>query len=447
MSSSPVPPSLRFSCCGNTWPEAHHGRIGVSGGLPHACSGSVLWRPACCSPAFNWFLSPVIWPESEAAASAYSWDRAGIPPRALLAWVAPNVFGNPRDGNSLVSIPSVHLPGALSAFQSWLSRDLNYNEMMGGYIGSLIFLLAPLSLLCCRHRRLWPWAAGMMLFCYSVVLGVPGITYLVDHLPGFRVANNDRLSLLAGFASLINAAYMLDYLVRARKRLAAVSRESFDGCCPVVSVLSLPLPYYCFWRQKGTFSPPARQSGASLAFFSFVLAAALAGALGVLRRNWGVTPALIGLALLLFMEASCMGLNYNPSFDLRNRYPVTPGIALLQQHAAEGSILFLGGTLPPDIPTMYGPSRSPRLRRAWRFIPHHQRMSELFHIQGQQQNIDYIPTMASLQNCNARYPWNIHYVAVGAPSPLAADFLREYGAAVIYQGPDLFIARVTTVSR
>ncbi len=65
-------------------------------------------------------------------------------PRILLTWLAPNVFGNPRDNNSAVSIFSIPAPQPI---ERWLVKDENFNEAIGGYVGSAFLLASPFGLL------------------------------------------------------------------------------------------------------------------------------------------------------------------------------------------------------------------------------------------------------------------------------------------------------------
>ena len=367
-------------------------------------------------------------------------SNMGIPIRGLAAWFFPTIYGNPRDGNAVYAITSVTLPKFLQFATPMLTDNLNFNEMMGGYVGSITLVLAMASAFWCRSHRIWHWAAMFGGFCLLVAIGSWPVANLIRFIPGFGVSNNCRLMMMTGFCAIVMGSLMLDELIRwaseARPpRLSAGAKWAFIAMsCVAVALVGLAA------GRHG--SPTMLQMIRSVALTWSLGTVAFALTLAMLHRKLAPTYFVLGLTTCLMIEICSYGLNFNPSFDFRERFPVTPGIAFLQKNAGEANTLFLDGTLPPDLPTVYH-IHDLRIYDAMENHAHHELMFKLFNIhEGHSQKICTVPSPLFLVQCNQQYALNIRYVVIGRPSAMSGEFRNKYKNSMVYEGPDFLIARV-----
>ncbi len=229
-------------------------------------------------------------PFAEQLASSADWVESThalgrtLPPEAWLGALAPDYFGRPRAGQLY------HGP-------------LNYNEI-GLYIGITPLALAAtaIALVAIRPRRTarGPAGAAIVIFtvwaavCGSVVLGVPGVSGLIHHVPLFSKADNLRLLLGVQFAGCMLAGSLWTQLVRAPTRVAACTLVAASALTLVAlgTMLVLPGPHGLAAPTQGLRqlwadpSEPARLENRSLRMLASLLCA-MAGAvwaLGTARR-------------------------------------------------------------------------------------------------------------------------------------------------------------------
>ncbi len=249
--------------------------------------------------------------------------------------------------------------------------------------------------------------------------------------------------LLLGFAVLLLGSRGIDELLhRARQAsLAGGPRRTVALRLAVALALVLLATGGAVALEAPGRSAPVRQAFHEAGWL-MVRLGVMGLALLLVRLAWlSVNRAVAIIALTLLVEAFSYAHGYNPVLDLNTRYPApTGGIRYLQANQGSASTLFLGGTLPPDLPTVYH-IRDLRVYDALEPREHLQIMERLFHPQGQRQSIDFIPTPDLLAQA-AREGLHIRFVAAGGSGILAEPLRQAYPAAIVYVGPDFVIARV-----
>jgi hypothetical protein len=364
-------------------------------------------------------------------------------PRVVLSWLVPKVFGSPRDGTEQISWAKFHFPSFFSGLDVWASTRVNFNESVGGYVGSVFLLLMPIAFLRPGRRRWVYWIGGLMLISLLLGCSIEPVVWLFNHVPGFAVVNNTRMQLIWGMFTVILGAFGLDYILGMRSRLSPVISTSLFTAGLVIAG-ALALGYFVFQSAAGRGPASLFPSHEGLKQVSFLMLR-----LGVLsvaaslfwRWRIGAAAMVAIVALLVGSEAMSYAMNYNPAFDLDRRYPVTPGIRFLQSHAGANWTLFLGDVLFPDMPTIYG-IRDLRSYDAMERQSFREVLVRRLHIDPTLDQVNWVPDSMSIHAVEEELHLQIAYVAVHAPGKLAEGARSEYRGELQYQGPDFVIYSV-----
>ncbi len=271
-----------------------------------------------------------------------------MPLRSLVTLAIPDFYGHPGD--------SFH----------WNDTALggnNYAEW-AAYVG-----IAPLVL--ALVGALLPWRVGRSERRFGVALaaaslliamGTPLAAPLYFLVPGFsQTGNPARILILLAFALALLAGFGVD----------ALRERSAGRALPIAVVLLLLVAAFgasqgaSFAAERRAVLPPLDQllalalPGTLLAGLWLALTLVIVAALRRTPRAATAIPLLAALDLLVW------GMSYNPTAPMTAVYPVTPGIAWLQEHARESLIAPINprwslsatapaqAVLPPNALTVY----------------------------------------------------------------------------------------------
>ena len=148
--------------------------------------------------------------------------------------------------------------------------------------------------------------------------------------------------------------------------------------------------------------------------------------------------------LIIILDVFVYGFNYNPTYNLENGYPITPGIQFLQKNTDTEKVLFIGLTLPPNLATYY---RIHDLRNydAMQNREFTNQFHAAFSTNGSWELINYLPSMEAIKAANSQYKFNIRYIAIGTNSDLMENFITCYSQNIVYKGNDLIVADIVDV--
>ncbi|HEX9985886.1 MAG TPA: YfhO family protein [Thermoanaerobaculia bacterium] len=242
-----------------------------------------------------------------------TWPQVG---HRLRAYAFPFLDGTPNVEEE---------PHAKAVAHTWLSTP---------YAGTLLFALTLYALFAVRSREKW-------FFLFAIVWGTisglspPGYTHLLERLPGFSFAVNDRLVYFAGLGFGVLAAMGLAEWLRKPSRALA---WSCLGVAATVLIAAL--------TSRTALSPDFVRLGAMRAILPLLL---LAAAVLVIR-----TPRIIVVVLaLILIQRVAETAWLQPTHPRDAFFPPFPGRELMQ--APEPfRIVAVGHLLPPAIATHYG---------------------------------------------------------------------------------------------
>lgn len=202
------------------------------------------------------------------------------------------------------------------------------------YAGALLLPLALLGLVRARSRERW-FFAGAVVWGFGSGLALPGLTQLLNVLPGFDIAVNDRMIVFATLGTCMLAA----------RGIAAVQEREAGSPALFLIGFAILVAAGAYLIPSGV-SPDYRLVGAIRAIAPMLLAA---GAVIVLPARV-VAAALIGLLLL---QRAGETASLQPTVPKRAFYPPFPGLELLKAEEPF-RIVATGTMLPPAISTHYG---------------------------------------------------------------------------------------------
>jgi hypothetical protein len=239
--------------------------------------------------------------------------------------------------------------------------EVNYNERTF-YAGVVALLLAIVALATRGGwRRKAPFAV-LMLIGLAIPLHTPGLYTLLEHLPVFKLVQNQRLHFVFELATAVLAAFglqaLLDRPAGDRARFAVLAAALAFGLVafaligPSGTDLGHLLRHFATGRD---FQSNHVLELTSVTWF-LLLAAGVGAALLVARRRpaWGawVAAALVALALVDMLH---FAHGYQPMGPASKVIPpTTPAISYLQEHAREGRFAGLEYALPQDWSMTYG---------------------------------------------------------------------------------------------
>lgn len=243
---------------------------------------------------------------------------APLPAISLVAWLLPNVFGHPQG-------PAYWLDGP--NFQS-----------ISGYAS----VLAPLLALVALRPREWSvpvrGLALVMLVTGLAVYGCPPFPWVLQRLPLFRSAMNERLVMMLVVSLATLGGLGVDRLTRHRPRRPLLIAAGLAGLvCAGAGVACLNAP-----AVLPTLGPALVRCGIVVAGSAALLAA-------------GAKPWV--LVLVAALDLGAWGFRFNPTTPREQHYPVTPFIARLQEalhDQPQRRLLARGYIFPAETPSRYG---------------------------------------------------------------------------------------------
>ncbi|MDQ2686516.1 MAG: YfhO family protein, partial [Armatimonadota bacterium] len=272
-----------------------------------------------------------------------------MPPLALVTLFLPGFYGNPTQGTF------------------WLPEVIRTNGGPGAFMENACYLgVLALGLACIGAITTWRNQPATRFFAVSALLalllalGTPLNALLFFGIPGFAQSGSPgRILVLWTFCAAMLAATGANALLEGK-----LGRGLFLSLGVLLLTFLLTL--------GGTLAGIGRGEAATnltgLSDQWRLPAGILLGGVAVCllwRRKTLSTPAfgalLVGLVATDLLAAN---IGFNRTTAPANVYPITPGIAFLQRHAAEGRVMPLNrqwslftappAILPPNAATVYG---------------------------------------------------------------------------------------------
>ncbi|WKZ30855.1 MAG: hypothetical protein QY318_03330 [Candidatus Dojkabacteria bacterium] len=382
----------------------------------------------------------------------------GQPPAAALTWFVPNIYGNPRDDIYTHAFPTLSLD---KGFELTFAPLTNYNESVQGFAGLIFIIIAPLALLAKKYRSLVILLIALNIFILLMSLRIWPIFQLVTEIPPFDLAPNHRLLLLFGMNNIILGVIALQYIFRGEGVFHRIpSNYRYAGIVFFMGLLILCASLLVYVTESQLLSialvdqlmiigSDLRADAiamvnysmkqiliSAILLISFLLVILLYSG-GKLSR-WHATAIIF---IIFAIDIVSYAYNYNPSYDLNSRFPVTPGIQFLQENTTEERVLFIDTTLPPNIATQYKihDLRSYDAMGEKQFT---ERFYEAYSPQGPWELIQYLPDMEVVASNNEKYDFNVKYIAIGTGSEMAEQFQEKYNHRIVFRGSDMLVALV-----
>jgi membrane protein YfhO len=272
-----------------------------------------------------------------------------LPFSSLKTAVFPDWWGRP----SAIE-PASDASNALALFVDYSERTF--------YAGTVALLLACVGLLARGEwRRKAPFVvlgvAGM-----ALALRAPGLYWLYTHLPVLKDVEAQRLHFAFELGVALLAAFglqaLLDGPLRARAWLGVPLLAVAGGAFALATAHPQPgdVAHTIAHLLHGT----GYRAKAVLAMTSVVWFLLFAVGVGVLlalaraRPRWRTGVAL-ALVALVVVDAYHFAGNFQPMApESKVIPPITPAVAYLQRHRADGRIAGVGYAMPNDWPLVYG---------------------------------------------------------------------------------------------
>lgn len=213
-------------------------------------------------------------------------------------------------------------------------RDVRHGWLATAYAGSLLFAPALFALLRVRSRQKWFFGIAA-LFGLGIGTSAPGFTDLLNHLPGFQFAVNDRMIYFAVLGIAALAAIGIDAWLREQPRLLPALMIAIAALLLLVALVA-----------DTDLSPTYVRVNAARAIVPLLLGT------GVIALMRAPRAAIAILGLLLVQRIGEAG-GLQPTVPRAAFYPPFPGLELMQHHEPF-RIVGVGVTLPPATSTHYG---------------------------------------------------------------------------------------------
>lgn len=212
--------------------------------------------------------------------------------------------------------------------------EVRHGWLPTAYAGSLLFAPAIYALARARSREKW-FFLGAVIVGIGAGISAPGVTHLLNRLPVFRIAVNDRMVAFAaiGIATLA-AIGVAEWMRHPSRRLTWTA--GVVGALITIAAFSLPSDVSADYLRLGT----ARA----------VLPLLLGAAASALLPAPAAAQTII--ILLLLQRAGETG-TIQSSVPRAAFYPDFPGLSLMRS-AAPFRIVAVGTMLPPATSTHYG---------------------------------------------------------------------------------------------
>lgn len=319
------------------------------------CAGIVL------ALAFG-LAAPQLLPVMELARVSH---RAGGP----ATWAAYQ--GYVRLALPFINLVTLFLPGFFGSPTRGTYWGIGLNGGPGAYMenacyGGVLTLLLALTGLAATWRlnqttRFFAVAAIISLL---LALGTPLNALPFFGLPGFaQTGSPGRILVLWSLCMSVLAAIGAEAVLRANWRALR------NGLFVFVALFVIAFGYTAFWISRHA---PAGTLAANLTAESDLWRLPLGLLLGAgaglwLWRRGSIKAPMLGAAIVILVGADLLasGYGFNRTAKAANVYPITPVIAYLQQHRAEGRIIPLNrrwsltsapplAVLPPNAAMVYG---------------------------------------------------------------------------------------------
>lgn len=365
-------------------------------------------------------------------------DAVALLPAAMLVTHGSSVTGRLGGGitNPLSAARTLLFPdwwgrpgGAMSAGPT----DFNERTVYAGVLAAVLAASALLSRGAWRRQASFA-VLGLVGLCAT--FGVPGVHWLVVHLPGLNSVQDARLLLLTDFAIAGLAAFGLQRLCERRGRLRVMWLIGATLAVGLVSALSLhpslhELRTTVNHLRTGTQYDSAHILSLTAVAWTFILLGV--AVIGVVvcyrRRSWRLLAPL--LLLVAVADAYHFAGRFQPIGPAHRTIPPRPpAVAFLQRRAGQGRTVGLQNALwndyqmvyhLPDVRSYDPPYPDQRYLRLWRLAYPAQPDSVGLYL-------DSItpPGLQVLDVLGARF-----IVQDPASPPIAAPGLRQ-----VYSGPD-----------
>lgn len=247
-----------------------------------------------------------------------------------LTHLFPRLFGSNADG-------SYWFPGFNSA------------EINGGFIGVIPIALGIVALFRLHDRRFALTHGMIVLFCLTVVYGIPPVYQLITAIPGYKMSYNFRLVLPMAFSLIVLAARQLDQSLNEHRLrdpiLAGV------GLVGLLIITSVPL-----WIHTVRIAPGSQRtihsSDVAAAVVPLLLLICIA-AFPVIRRWQFIPIVLLGVTT---GELLWCGRQFNRDIDpaLLSVKPASVDFLRLDPPENLFRVLPLGFAYPPHLSSIYG---------------------------------------------------------------------------------------------
>lgn len=277
---------------------------------------------------------------------------AQMPFSAIVSTLFPDWWGRPS-GLSVFG-PSIPLP-------SGLAQEVSFNERTF-FAGVVPLLMAVVALLASsRWRAKLPFVV-LGVVALAVPLHGPGVYWLVEHLPGFELVQNQRMHFVFELAVAVLAAFGLDAILdegRSRGRMLVAPLLGLVAVVVAVVVLKPSandvdqvVRHFAQGVDVVNVKALPLTSVAWFALLSLAVALLLAA---VWRRPRWAAAAAVALVLLAALDMLRFADGYQPMGQPAKVVPpVTPAIQYLMRHADDGRIAAIGTALPNDWTLVYG---------------------------------------------------------------------------------------------
>ena len=312
--------------------------------------------------------TPVTWQ------SYQNYVALGLPWINLLTLFLPGFFGSPTQGTYW----GVMTNGGPSAYVE-----------NACYIGILALGLAFLGVgQTWRHSPQTRFFTVAAVVALLMALGTPLDALLYFGLPGFSQSGSPGRvlvvwTLCASVLAAVGAEALVQGAVRRDRATVAAPATAFGAA------FLLSLGGTIFWITRFALAGALQRNLPLVGDLWRVPVGILLGAAALLwlRRRGTLSSPAMGLLLAVLAGTDLLAANwgYNRTAAIRQVYPVTPGIAYLQQHAGTDRVLALNhgwsiegnrpppAILPPNTATVYGLNDvagydSLLTRRAFRFM-------------------------------------------------------------------------------
>jgi len=209
------------------------------------------------------------------------------------------------------------------------------------YSGSLLFAPAIYALLFVRDRRRW-FFGGLLLFGLAAGVKMPGVADVLERLPGFAIALNERMISFAAFAIAVLAAIGVDEFIKEKRKALAMM---FIGTAIVVVIAFIAAQPVI---HEAALSRSFVRLHALRMLVPLFFGAAIA--LGIRSRR----HAAIALLALLLMQRAGETSTLQPTLPRRAWYPPIAALDSIARSNDVFRIAASGAMLPPNIAAHYG---------------------------------------------------------------------------------------------